>query len=176
MLFEPIAKIVLASVLSLAAAAAQAQVKAAAGSASMPLLVVDFNGKTVGRAGPPFQGYPVVYLTINAVPTAIPLAGDADSTLLHYWNVGTYFTNSDCTGAAYMSWTTWGVAPSVVIPLNGRNWLYTAASTKKSTGTVNAYMGQDGICTQWTGVVTQYASALPPIDVTTKFVLPFSIK
>ena len=139
-------------------------------------------GKTVGRIGPHFasQAVPMVYVTVGGKSTAIPLRSRGHfSTLMDYYDHSTYYENPDCTGNAYIDATNgaWGVAPSVVVTLNGRRLMYTATSTEVIPGPeYQSYSNETGCVASVAEVPWVYPAGSTPIDVTAKWTPPFSIK
>lgn len=154
-----------------------------------PMLVVDATAKVVGRIGPHFQSQangskltPMVYININGVVAGLPLqsAGNSSTLMAYFSNSEVFFEGAGCTGAALILSVegAWGARPAVVVPQNGRNMLYVAESTEvQSIGSYNSvFEPTAGGCTDRTSSHSNVFRAGTVVDVTTKWVLPFSVR
>lgn len=141
------------------------------------LLVVDANGKTVGR----YSGSSV-FATIKGTKTVLALSADkVGSTLLNFAGGSIYFQSTDCTGTPYLLQApAQGVLPSTTLRSGGRTYVYIAQQTTAipevqfGSQLKSAAVG-DATCILEPDIYYAYPTS-PPADITKTFAPPFTIQ
>lgn len=143
-----------------------------------PLLLVDTEGKTVGR----FADWQNVILTVNGVAVAVPIESAAQpphndpSKLVFFGDGRLYFDNSACTGQPYTRVGLPGVTPSVLVSSmgDGKTWLFVASGTPALLSL--PYVLYQGSCDGSGGYFYMSSPLGTPIDLTSRYSPPFVIR
>lgn len=151
--------------------------------APAPFLVVDSDGKTVGR----LLGETSVVVDLNGVPTVVGMLGQSQNSndmptdwdTTDFRRVPLFFASPDCTGPAYARhWELSAAAglrrAAMVADSAGRRYLYPSVSGVRGYRDINSmYVGA---CVSSPGMSEEVFSLGAPVEVTTQFKAPFHIK
>lgn len=149
-----------------------------------PLLVVDANGKTVGRYDfEPNSGFAWVYFTVGSVLAKAPLVSDvqAGNPVLRWFNANDseafYYESADCSGTAYLSISASSGVRRASTAKVGSTTLLSAPGTAVAAQLMGNSYRQGGSCfAQQGGFIIFNPAPVIEVDITLTWAEPFTVQ